>query len=355
MRRFIILMLTCITLLDSCKPKNEIDSSLMLNIESSENGVVEFDDLFMCVDSIMLENTMQIPMQVVTKIEKHNSKYYVMGNPDTEPLRVFDENGRFIRSIGNFGRGHGEYTSVSDFSVNEQIGKIAILTFPMTIHIYDLKGNFIEQKTLSDTYCWNVSNTMDGFALSTNHLPNTGGNPQSLFYTTDGTFSDMKGSVKTLPFQVSVPSQVSSVFQTDGKHCYYVDSPTNIVYEYNSERQEFEKEFSIKLSSPLSPSAYKDIETFNKEAIDNDFLLDVIILSNRIIISYIKERFPMVAVCDKEGKVLLNKRLTRPLPKMFCIDGITVAVPVLPYEYAKEHRAEGHQDSIRLVMYKKKI
>lgn len=348
-------MLTCVALLDSCKPKSETDTSLTLNLESSEDGTVDFNDLFICVDSIMLENTMQIPMQVVTKIEKHDSKYYVMGNPDTEPLRVFDGDGRYIRSIGAFGRGHGEYTSISDFSVSEQTGKIAILTFPMTINIYDLKGDFIERKTLSDTYCWNVSGIMDGFVFSTNHLPNSDGNQQSLLYTTDDTFSDLKGCVETLPFQVSVPPQVSSVFQTDGKQCYYVDSPTNIVYAYNSEKQGLEKKYGIKFPSPLSPSAYKDIETFNTEAINKDFLLDVVILSNRIIISYIKGRFPMVAVFDKNGKPLLNKRLTSPLPKMFCMDGVTVVVPVLPYEYAKEHKADGHQDRIRFVMYKQKI
>lgn len=196
---------------------------------------------------------------------------------------------------------------------------------------------------------------MEGFALSTNHLPNTDGGTPSLLYTTDDSFSDLKGSGEMLPFQISAPSQVSSVFQTDGQQCYYVDSPTNTIYVYNSKRQEFEKGYSIKLSTPLSASAYQDIETFNSEAIDKDFLLDVIILSNRIIISYIKERLPMVAICDKEGKLLLNKQLTSPLPKMFCTDSATVAVPVLPYEYAKAHETEEHQDKIRLYLYQPKI
>ena len=60
----------------------------------------------------------------------------------------FDRDGKFINSIGRLGHGKGEYTAVTDVTLNKDKNMIEVLS-PNYIHKFDYEGNIKEKTSLS--------------------------------------------------------------------------------------------------------------------------------------------------------------------------------------------------------------
>ena len=74
------------------------------------------------------------------------------GSRDMRPAKIFDKKGRYIAPIGGIGRGPGEYTSVYDILIDENMGAIYLTQFSSrVINQYDLNGKFIKEIELGAT------------------------------------------------------------------------------------------------------------------------------------------------------------------------------------------------------------
>lgn len=82
------------------------------------------------IATIILETTERSLLSRVDKVVRANDRLYVFdryGNSMAGLVAEFDMDGRFIRRIGNAGRGPGEYSRVSDFAVDGKSGTIRLL------------------------------------------------------------------------------------------------------------------------------------------------------------------------------------------------------------------------------------
>lgn len=74
------------------------------------------------------------------------SENYIGVAESQKQFKLFDKkNGQFVRTIGNIGRGPGEYSTIYDAVFDEPNGKIYLNPFATThLFEYDLHGNYIK-------------------------------------------------------------------------------------------------------------------------------------------------------------------------------------------------------------------
>lgn len=111
------------------------------------------------VDSIHfipLETTENNLIGTVTKIIKTDDKYYVLDNKMAKKIFVFDTKGKFLYSIGIYGKGPGEYSNLTDFTVDVKRNFVYLVDDRLKFIKMRLNGDFIlEKKVPSD--CKNYS------------------------------------------------------------------------------------------------------------------------------------------------------------------------------------------------------
>jgi hypothetical protein len=153
-----ILPMTIPYKIDIGKELNKIESCSLSKIANS-------------LDYIFLETTPKSLLRNIDHIALSDSFIFVN---DYTKLLQFGINGKFIRQIGSYGRGPGEYLFVNDFCIDNRNGKIYILNAGNLLE-YNFAGLFIrsivvEKKStrlvLSDTnkimlYPFNLPGKMD--------------------------------------------------------------------------------------------------------------------------------------------------------------------------------------------------
>lgn len=119
---FLIFLLICFLI--SCKQKNE---NKILKINKSYNS-----DALECIDTLVLEENRNVILQEPFTILAKDNNYYVYSNMDA--IYKYDNNGKFLKKIGNKGQGPGEYEFLSKiFNVDKNIGVYDILLNRITI------------------------------------------------------------------------------------------------------------------------------------------------------------------------------------------------------------------------------
>ena len=138
-------------LLCSCGAKEEyyIDNNTLDidTIVSEEKAWLS--SIYKSVKVIPLDNS-EIVLSDIVKIQVSNNFIYVLDK--TQQLYMFNNDGLFLRKIGNKGGGLGEYTDISDFTIDYDRGYIYALEFrAQAIYTYNLlTGNFIGSTRLNN-------------------------------------------------------------------------------------------------------------------------------------------------------------------------------------------------------------
>ena len=112
-------------------------------VDLSNPQIVSVFDYFSHIELIPLEtNENSVLGGFVDKIILHQNRFYVF---DGRRINVFDKSGKFILTIGNEGRGPGEFIMLSDIIINPFTGNIDLLSaIEGRIHSYDLQGNHVK-------------------------------------------------------------------------------------------------------------------------------------------------------------------------------------------------------------------
>lgn len=123
------------------------------------------------VHFIKLETSDKCLLGVVQKIELNNGDLFI--KDDQNKVFRFDVNGKFLNTIGQKGKGPGEFLGVRDFSV---FGNSVWVYHRQVLHEYDLEGNFIrsinlrKSKKLAYSSTRNIEATKDGIYLYNGYL-----------------------------------------------------------------------------------------------------------------------------------------------------------------------------------------
>lgn len=150
---YIISFIACLFLLASCNPKkNEwkgtIEEKAGVTIVKNPKKPVYRDNVFELQEDISIGNNEGNEEYVFSKIRidvDQRGNLYVLDERASE-IRVFDSNGMYIRNIGKFGQGPGEFQKPGVFiqhTINNEIAVFDIST--KRIIFFTEMGEFVKQ------------------------------------------------------------------------------------------------------------------------------------------------------------------------------------------------------------------
>ncbi len=147
--RFFILSSFLVFGFSSCKTNSKTsfvsETNSAVSIDFSDNLLQRYFNLSEFTDSIeylKLETNDSCFLKKIDKLFTVDNELFIS---DGERLFVFNRySGRFIRNIGNIGKGPGEYFEVEDFVIFPEEDRVFITDLKGgRVHIFDLQGHFI--------------------------------------------------------------------------------------------------------------------------------------------------------------------------------------------------------------------
>lgn len=137
-----LLLLFLLVGICSCNKVKEQEIILDDNMQNSEDSIA-MSSFIKVEKTIKLENSPSSLIGNIHQIIKKNGLYYI--NSSNSPLKVFDENGRYVRNIGDLGHARGEYASVLSMDIDEN--NVYVLT-SRKLMTYSINGTFLEAHDL---------------------------------------------------------------------------------------------------------------------------------------------------------------------------------------------------------------
>ena len=245
-----------IVLLLSCSADKEIK---MVKASFPEVGtnLISWLDIFSDVEMIVLTGE-QAPMfsPQACRLSLHNGFYYVADNAHTEKTHRFDQNGKYLNSIGTPGRGPEEYISILDFVVDDR-GNVVIHPYGQDVVVsYSKDGTFLGRRELP--YGPYTFFSFNGFEY--NYTGVIGDGYQ--LYVTDGSGETV---IEFLPQYTSAPlswfpnSQMFSVYDNGVNFCPDVDDG---IYWLKDGKMEIRYRFDFGDYTITDEYYKKDFDTF---------------------------------------------------------------------------------------------
>lgn len=121
--------------------------TFLLDDESEKNEGLIMSSLFRSAKPILLEITDSSLIGKISKLEEFDNKLIILDSFIAKSIFVFDMDGHFLRRIGNLGEGPGEYSRISDFTIDRDNGNIyALDDNRQVVNIYRLSdGMFLDK------------------------------------------------------------------------------------------------------------------------------------------------------------------------------------------------------------------
>jgi hypothetical protein len=281
---YLFLVIILITTI-SCKKnnKNNIQTSTFSLLENvSDSAIQLFDE----IEYTTLETTDQSLFGAIDKLIVDDDFFFILDKAMKKKIFVFAKDGSFIRTIGNIGKGPGEYTNIEDFTIDEVTKNVIVLCFPSTIIIYNPKGQFISQTKLTPSaLLWNICNYKDGYLLSANHQSVLTGDEAFLVFNYDKNFNLREKILNVLPSYITMPPFISNPLQNIENKIVYFDSFTSNIY-FNINHADF-KIIHLDFGGKEVPlSSYANPQEFFSHQREYRFFLETMIADNVLYTSF---------------------------------------------------------------------
>jgi len=302
-----------------------------INLTEQKSDVLLFDSVFDALEILPLENDIKCLIKSPKRVLYYDDKYYILEIANNPRVMIFNKDGSYNGSVGVQGKGNGEYTSLHDFTIDEERKRIILLCENSTVFIYDLNGKFIEKKKLSESLLWNIASHKNGFLFTTNHLTFLTGENAYLFYRFDKDFHFVDKDTHVLPEQIYMPSSVFSMLQANAGKVTYCDAFTKKFYIFD-ENQEVNSQYNYLFSNPMPYEYYGKQELFLTNMQKYDYICDNIATNDRIITFYINQGTPYIAMSDLNGQVILNGQYLGVIPKLCLAKGDEIVSLLSPNE-----------------------
>ena len=148
MNKYILLLMLFFA---GCMEKQALDAHLLIfehdQIKEIEYIPFNMDEFIDSVRFIPLEISDKSIIGEISQMKKFEGNFYIHDRM-TRRLMVFDRNGRYLRDIGRFGQGSGEFIAISAFVLNSTERKIGI---------FDPMRNVVLEYTLEGVYLGSVA------------------------------------------------------------------------------------------------------------------------------------------------------------------------------------------------------
>jgi len=148
MKPYKLLFLFLLAIFCSCNKTIEKSDSVELII-IRKNTIPEastLSEVMRSVRIVPLETTDESLMAHIFQMEIHDNLIYMINYPNNNGVKIFNTDGKYIRSIGREGKGPGEFTELMSFSVLPKENKIYLTDRgARKTSAFDLEGKFIEE------------------------------------------------------------------------------------------------------------------------------------------------------------------------------------------------------------------
>lgn len=341
--------------LTSCKsPSTFVSTSIVL--DDKDMNYVSMSDIFECEKFVFLDSSAVCQISNIKRIIPYKNQYYILDNDIHKCILIYDENGNFIRKIGNVGKGKTEYQTVEDFTIEENSGNIIVLSSNSTLYIYKADGSFVDKKKIDESVFWNIAYNNNRYIFTTNNLTFTKGDNAFLIYTYDLNFNLLSKDISVLPMQMYMLSPLGTNIKTLRNFTIYTDIYEKKVYVID-ENMNIKECFEYQMSNPIPYEDLSNTQKFIQTQQKYDYLLENVFLAKNIVTFYSKEGEARLSVVNNEGKIIKDSKYAGIIPKIFWTDGNTIlcAMPYEDYEYMRNQNSELFFKQGNYVLYKMKL
>ena len=136
-------MLSLLVGICSCNQIKEQEIILGDDIQNSEDSIT-MSSFIKVEKAVKLETSPSSLIGNIRQLIKKNGLYYI--NSSNSPIKVFNEDGHYVRTIGDLGHARGEYALVLSMDIDEN--NVYVLTNRKLL-IYSVDGTFLEAHDLS--------------------------------------------------------------------------------------------------------------------------------------------------------------------------------------------------------------
>ena len=121
-----------------------MDSKYIINLDGNKENSLPLSSYFQNPKAIILETDKNCLISHIFDLQVFDDFLYVLDTRIAKSLYVFDMNGRFVRKIGSLGQGPGEYSQLTDFTIDTENRFIYLLDYYKRVHKYHLDGTFVQ-------------------------------------------------------------------------------------------------------------------------------------------------------------------------------------------------------------------
>ena len=310
------------------------DKSEILTLSDHSRNKIRIANLANVIDIIPLESSSHCFLSEINKIIEFNNDFYILDKIQKK-LLVFNKDGKYLRQIGKRGIGPGEYPNISDFIIDMDSQKIIILSTisSSNIYQYNMDGSFCSKKEISKSLLWNIISTPTGYICSTNNFTFTKGDEAYLLYIYDKSFELVNKKKKVLPLQIHTPVMLSTPFQILDGTVHYTDPFTNQIYSILGNSETF-KSYKINLENPVPPEISANTNRFIKEQLEYDFMMDVYMTKEYILITYVcNKKYNVIILSKDKLKNEISGAFIGAFPKVYQGHDDTILSPITMQEY----------------------
>ena len=131
----------------------ENSNQMVLNISNLELVEMNYSDFFSEVEFVPLETTKNSMIGEIFTVRMYADTLFVFDQNIAKTLFLFTRDGKFIRKIGNLGKGPGEYIYPTDFNVNLKNRTVSFLARNSNkIIFHNFEGEHIKDIKLQDDF-----------------------------------------------------------------------------------------------------------------------------------------------------------------------------------------------------------
>ena len=287
-----------------------------ISLEGDDTTHVYITEYLKIVECVPLIETEECILGNIRNIEEYDNEYYILGKFEKTGIVVFNKDGEFVRKIGNYGNGRGEYSKILDYTVDQKNKRVLVLLNDSKLKIYDLKGNYISEETLTKSLLYNIACIDGNILCTTNHQTYTSGEDAFLFYVFDENFKKIKKHTNVLSTYMGMFSLNLHRLMTNQRKFYYTDFYTHNIYVLDK-LGNIEQIFSYDKSSLMPTEYFKGYTTFTENQMKFDFVFNNIIIGGNIITIYKDKEQLRIAINDVEGNTKSNKALKGIMPECY--------------------------------------
>jgi len=127
------------------------DSLIVINIDKLNfERPILFSSVFQNIKILALETKEDCLIGKINQLEMSDDTLFILDSYSAKALFLFDNNGKYLKKIGKIGKGPGEYSHISSFSLDLKKRQIQILDpQQQKIIIFSTQGKLINEIKLS--------------------------------------------------------------------------------------------------------------------------------------------------------------------------------------------------------------